>query len=1110
MLPAYDGNSPWPDYERIVDTLAEFYGWTDEERRIGVALNLKGRALKVYNTLPGWPDPPYDTLCTAMRRWFTPSQESYLQQFYGRRQNLRETLEDFALDLEHLAQRAFGSVPEALLNLTLVRQFVEGVRESALQRTLAAQGPRDLAEALGIANRVYTQCIHKTSKPIFQVEQSRPPVLIPARKRRPRKGKREAAQPHRGNSAGNPPQVDVKPIIVDASVPVVGTPLAPVSDSIQEKESVLAALFREAHEVNNKAAGETEASSQTVEYQAPASVATTSDIPKGEPYLTSPVCLPQSCDASVRITCAAVEPQGSVIIEPAAQSELPPGVMVGRTLVDTTKGDMTLRLLNLTAQEQVLPAFAALGRLEPASVLHDDPRPANMTTIKSNHIFFWTTVCTLIICMILIAMYSGFEHETKKFKTLLVTVVLVLLFQYLIGDPIKFALLAIDSACWPPQQRKFATDREATHHSRMDYLKLRLSSLRSQLLLTEEHRNEKLNEKYKHIAQDLWLYGKYFFFLMCVVLVTRDATMYHNTHNIERLFYANHTDYYGLQEVYHINQLFDFIESSLINAFNPNTSETGISGWVHGEQTKMLGVVRLRQLRLTMENYGLDEPEFSERDYMPEWQLPHRRLHYTDKYWRIYEPWLPISSSYDFIDNLLLNFNHKGHFQSYPELKGYVALLARSRQNSMKVLEYLTEYKWLTYNTSAVFMDFTLYNVDVNIFSVCTLRVEQTPFGGIIPHVDVDSVKLLENLDQLTHYGLLTLLCYVIVVIQFSKALVLKLWYEPAELRSMWNKLDLVIFILNIAVVTLIIIREWLVSSMLKKVEGASKMEFIDFRRPTRLHMFITWVVGFLICITTLRLWKVLQFASVFQLFTHTLYLAWKAVASTAVVIGIFLMAFGIAVVTINGNNSSNFNRLVKSIVTCMCFSFGFSSQVTPEDLFHGGEFLGILLYAILAFVIAVLLINVFVSLINDYFTTAKAQRDARSVRRINFIQFLRVEYANFFRFFHKLRFFRKSYHRNNRTVSENIKHDLDERESHKQKQRKLEAFASKKHVTKVDESLAQEEYRHRLERLYTIAAIMQTQIEILERILFTDKEGNLTRDDEGKAGERQRDYRMS
>lgn len=671
--------------------------------------------------------------------------------------------------------------------------------------------------------------------------------------------------------------------------------------------------------------------------------------------------------------------------------------------------------------------------------------------------------------------------------TIVVHMFLVTAGLLLVSDAIKYLVVAFDASTWPRQERTYQTDNNPETHSQTDYLKLRLRTLKSQLVATEDHLNEHLNLRYQLIAVDLWLYGTYFLLLMCLVLVSQDKLQYYNTHMMERLFSKNQTYSLGLNYVQSLYQTYTFIESTLINSFNPNITVTGHSAWIYGDQNSKLGVVRLRQLR-RRENYhlGWNKIKYSSLAYMPKWELPYQRMPYTDKYWHIYEPWLPSSVTYSTFEKKFMNFDHEGYFTDYPEFAGYITMLARTRNNSMKVLDYLKKNNWLTKETIVLFLDFTLYNPDANIFTICTFVLEQTPFGTVNTVAHVLSVKM-QVLDQLGTLGFTIAGLYAFVLIRFGKTFVVTIWYEPSKLRSMWNKVDLVILLLNVMVASLIIIQEIIVTSLLARVEGASKLEFLDFRRPARLHNLSSIMIGFLVCLTTLRLWKVLQFANVFQLFSAALYAAWQALASTALIIVIFLMAFGFAVAIINGNNTGNFIHIYRSIITSLCFSFGFTSHVTPEDLFYGGEMMGLILYFLLAFVLAQLLINVFVSTINGYFTYAKSMRDARYVRRINFLQFLRVEYAYIFKYLTTKPFFYRAYHRNNRTVAENIKLILDEKQRGGTKNRH-HAFSTSRHkaVNVPNEASKQAEYKRRIGRLYTIASIMQTQMEILEHMWLT------------------------
>jgi len=168
---------------------------------------------------------------------------------------------------------------------------------------------------------------------------------------------------------------------------------------------------------------------------------------------------------------------------------------------------------------------------------------------------FGVTTFVLVVCFTLISVFSGFEHESQRYKTMMVTVVLVFFFLYLVYEPLRFLVMAIDYATWPDEDQPYKAERGLSKPNHIGYLKVRLRSLRSELLITERHRNEKLNRRYKHIAGDLLLYGSYFVALMVVVVMQEDQCLYYNTNNMQRLFRDNTSVTFGLTEVYFIYQV---------------------------------------------------------------------------------------------------------------------------------------------------------------------------------------------------------------------------------------------------------------------------------------------------------------------------------------------------------------------------------------------------------------------------------------------------------------------------------------------------------------------------------------------------------------------------
>ncbi|KAH8327714.1 hypothetical protein KR074_012481 [Drosophila pseudoananassae] len=711
---------------------------------------------------------------------------------------------------------------------------------------------------------------------------------------------------------------------------------------------------------------------------------------------------------------------------------------------------------------------------------------------SKNTVFLAITTLILFVCFVAVAATVGFRHESEAYTNGLIVVAMVMVLQYLIFDPIKFLILAFDHAVWPQDDAIYHVSKSSVTQSRFDGLKMRLSSFKSELLITDEHRNEKLNEKYGRIAKELVLYGSYFFSLLLIVVVHVDQQLYYNTNIMYQLFNFNTKHTMGLSKIYFQYEVFPYIEKTLIESFYLNNGN-----WWAMDQAQLMGVVRLRQMRLRTSHIGLDDPKWDSGDYLPEWTLPYQRLHYKDKFWRIYDPFLHLPSESSFLNSVLLNFNHYGAVHVYPESGGYCSYLMAKKINSLKVLEYLRAYSWMGINTSALFLDFTLYSADANVFSVVTLRVENSMFGLQCTNTDVESVRLIQSAAQKSTVSLFVNALYVVLMIQFMRSLFVKLWFDPKVIKEIWNMVDLCICVMNVVLVVLKTLLEWEKTMLCDKIMRATRAQYLNFLRPMRVDQLTSIILGFLVAATTLRLWKVLQFARVFQHFTHTLSSAWRATASLGLAIIILLTAIGVASSVPNGSNAILFRHFYRAIITCFWYSMGFNGGMVPSELFYGGMWLGLCFYLFLVFIVAIVMMNVFASLIYDYFIESGHELKEHDTRCISFFAYLNIEFADV-----KNRFFgwfgccRKKYRRKGYTVAENVRYWSSKRmvkHYHHQKE----------HVRVYDrvregpsETYRQEDYHRKVRRMYKVADILMLQLEILKRRLVGDENGNLSSSD--------------
>lgn len=110
---------------------------------------------------------------------------------------------------------------------------------------------------------------------------------------------------------------------------------------------------------------------------------------------------------------------------------------------------------------------------------------------------------------------------------------------------------------------------------------------------------------------------------------------------------------------------------------------------------------------------------------------------------------------------MLIKVDHYGGGGYVFRFKGTSKLL----RNNLKVLERL---KWVNNHTRAVFLEFAVYNANINLFGVATLIAEFIPGGGIKPFYRIDPVNLLRHHDPDGGFITFALLLYAVFILYYT------------------------------------------------------------------------------------------------------------------------------------------------------------------------------------------------------------------------------------------------------------------------------------------------------------------------------------------------------
>nr|XP_054378752.1 polycystic kidney disease 2-like 1 protein isoform X7 [Pongo abelii] len=289
----------------------------------------------------------------------------------------------------------------------------------------------------------------------------------------------------------------------------------------------------------------------------------------------------------------------------------------------------------------------------------------------------------------------------------------------------------------------------------------------------------------------------YIVFLVDICLLTYGMTSssaYYYTKVMSELFLHTPSDTgVSFQAISSMADFWDFAQGPLLDSlywtkwYNNQSLGHGSHSFIYYENM-LLGVPRLRQLKVRNDSCVVHE-DFREDIlscydvYSPdkEEQLPFGPLNGTA--WTYHS------------QDELGGSSHWGRLTSYSG-GGYYLDLPGSRQGSAEALRDLQEGLWLDRGTRVVFIDFSVYNANINLFCVLRLVVEFPATGGAIPSWQIRTVKLIRYVSNWDFFivGCEVIFCVFIFYYVVEEILELHI-HRLRYLSSIWNILDLVVIL---------------------------------------------------------------------------------------------------------------------------------------------------------------------------------------------------------------------------------------------------------------------------------------------------------------------------
>jgi polycystin 1L2 len=495
--------------------------------------------------------------------------------------------------------------------------------------------------------------------------------------------------------------------------------------------------------------------------------------------------------------------------------------------------------------------------------IEEEPSASNKCRLELPHYFVYVAYIgcftTCLAGSVIILIYGQQFGRTKALQWV-ASMFLSFFESILFFEPIKVLVIATFLALLV--KPKSAIDDDIVYNARVKHIEgMEMGEVK---VLTDDDRAaaRTRRQKHKHMINVIWEIVLYFIFLWLVAVIAytdRDERAFYMTKISERVFDVEES----FSEIKTGENFFEWANSTLVDGLYwdrwYNSDPVHYSGFTKGDVGKLLGGARLRQIRV--KNGSCNVPGTFEKqikECYSQKKAGNERgsfgLGWTDSGNTTDPPWR--WSSVSELDGVA----YWGKLDVYSG-DGYVQYLENTRSKARNVLATLKDNLWIDRQTRAVFVEFTLYNANANLFQSVTFLIEFPATGGAVPSYQFLSVRLIRYISSLDSLKMACEIMFIFFILLYTYRFCKEARNTgiKAFMKFFWTWVDICLLLLSYAAIIYAIYRIVAINDLLSRY-SASRGQFINFYPTVLANMAMQYVLAFLGFLVTVKVLKLFRF----------------------------------------------------------------------------------------------------------------------------------------------------------------------------------------------------------------------------------------------------------
>ncbi|XP_029356804.1 polycystin-2 isoform X2 [Echeneis naucrates] len=301
---------------------------------------------------------------------------------------------------------------------------------------------------------------------------------------------------------------------------------------------------------------------------------------------------------------------------------------------------------------------------------------------------------------------------------------------------------------------------------------------------------------------------------------------------------------------------------------------------------------------------------------------------------------------------------------------GYYQDLSRTKEESAIQIQFLKDHLWLDRGTRAVFLDFSVYNGNINLFCIARLLAEFPATGGVVTSWQFQTVRLMRYVSSWDYFVGVCEVAFCLFILYYVVEEVLEIRIHRMHyFRNLWNCLDVLILVLSVVAIIMNITRTAMVSNLLKGLlenhtahpsfEPLANLQ-IQFNNIAAVIVFFSWV----------KLFKFINFNKTMSQLSSTMSRCAKDLVGFAIMFFIIFLAYAQLAYLVFGTQVNDFSTFQASIFTQFRIILG---DFEFSEIEEANPVLGPIYFTTFVFFIFFILMNMFLAIINDTYSEVKA-----------------------------------------------------------------------------------------------------------------------------------------